>query len=466
MDMEKYKELIERWPELGIIEQPPAVIETRNADKETIVRYRFVKNKVLEYVETDYKGFPLIFVGGNSVLVRDSEGGSIKEYTRSYIHNAIGVQKIANVALQSAGSEMENMVQHKFIVAKEAIPEANIESYTDYQVPSVMLFNAFLDKEGVEPGTVPLPPPREIVRQPMPPEILNILQLSFQLFQNILGSFDASLGINNNQLSGVAIVEGATQSNSAAMPFIVGYINGLNRLVELWIDLFPKYYITPRTIPIVKKDGTKSYQKINVPGEPNFKYGSNDLNVKVEAGPNYSIQKSKTLQLIMGLSQSMPIFAQFVNSSDILPTIIKLLELPGAENLQEQVKIWVMQQKQAQQASMQQGNPAMMKMQLEQQNLALKQQQMQVDSQLKAADISTKHESNLNERMRLAMEAKISHEEGILQLDKHNTEKTRAAVDLAISVAEQQHRRQMDHHGAAMKQTEFHHKIAKDILST
>ena len=88
-------------------------------------------------------------------------------------------------------------------------------------------YNAF--QEGSQ-GTIPLPPPQEVGRVGAPPEIIQTFTSADATMQSILGSYDASLGINNNQLSGVAIVEGATQSNAAAMPYVVSFLQSLNQM--------------------------------------------------------------------------------------------------------------------------------------------------------------------------------------------------------------------------------------------
>lgn len=471
MTMDEYKEMVENWANTGLIEQPPAIMESRTTDSDLICRYRFIENKIIEYVETDYSGLPLIFVTGNPVTVRNMNNGAINEYHRSYVHNAIGTQKLANVAIQSAGNELENIMQNKIMAAKESIDVENLSAYTCPQIPGLLTYNAFLDREGVTPGDVPLPPPQIIARPPIPQEILSILQLSFQLFQNILGSFDSSLGINNNQLSGVAIVEGATQSNAAAMPFIVGYIQGLNRMIELWIKLFPKYYLNPRTIPTVSRDGKKSYVNINSQGGVSFKYDENTLNVKVEAGPNYAIQKSKTLQTIMGLSQSMPIFGQFINTSDALLTVLKLLDLPGAEQLQLQAEQFVAVQKQMQQQQMQaaqqqsqQPNPMLIKLQNERANIQRESQKDQVMSQVEFANIALKQQQIENDKMKLNLDAIQSHNEQLVQLDKHQSEKTRAFADMAMKAADMSHNHAHDVHKMHHSKLELANKIADTVM--
>jgi len=394
---DQYKELEEKWRSFGVIDQLPAIVNERMTEKTTIVRYRFIENKVLEYVETNFSDFPLIFVDGNSVLIKDDNSGSVQQVTRPAIYNAIGTQKLVNVAMQTLGNELENTMQHKLIVAEESISEQYADALTNYQVPRVIVYKAYLEKEGVEPGTIPLPPPREVVRAPIPPEITGTIQMGFQMLQNILGSYDASLGINNNQLSGVAIVEGATQSNAAAMPYVNSYIQGLNRVAQVVVNLLPKYIKTQRTLPVMMADGKRDYIKINGDDGISLDYEDNELLVKVDAGPNYAIQKSKTLNQIVALAGAMPSFNEFANSSQMLPVILKLLDIPYAEEMYSEVKAFIEQKKEQQ-----------------------KEQQL--------------------------INAQTAHAKNLVDLDKHQTERVRAAVDMAIKAADMSHRHNKDMH--------------------
>jgi len=213
------------------------------------------------------------------------------------------------------------------------------------------------------------------------------------------------------------------------------------------------------------KDGKTSYTPINSQDGVSFNYGTNDFKVKVEAGPNYAIQKSKTLQLIMGLAQAMPMFAQFINSSDGLPIIIKLLDLPGAEELLDQVRTFVMQQKQMQmqqaQAQAQQPNPAMLKLQQEAMKIQLDAKQNEAKNKLQAADILLKDKALDTERMKIDLEAHVANAEAAVALDKHNAEKVRAYTDLAMQAANLSHGHKLDHHRLINETTELKHKIAE-----
>src|SRR5690606_1889099 len=129
---------------------------------------------------------------------------------------------------------------------------------------------------------VTLPPPREISRTPIPPEITNTFRMSDEMTQTILGSYDSAQGVNQAQLSGIAFARSAIQSNNASVPYIVGYIKGLNRVAQIIIDLIPKYYRTPRSLPILLPNGKREYMEINKKGSLYMNYDANNLQVKVE----------------------------------------------------------------------------------------------------------------------------------------------------------------------------------------
>ena len=167
----------------------------------------------------------------------------------------------------------------KLMVAKEAMPkEAEFrDAYTSPQKANVYVFNSVHESNPELPISNPI---REVQKMPAPPEIVQAFQGADSLMEQVLGSYDASLGINNNQLSsGIAVVEAATQSNAAAMPYIVGYLQGYQRAAQIYVDLFPKYYTTPRTLPIMDEEGKKSSVKINQQEGIDMFYDSNALNV-------------------------------------------------------------------------------------------------------------------------------------------------------------------------------------------
>ena len=376
-------------------QQFPAVVgKPRITTIETICRYRLVENQVIEYVETDFGMFPLVFADGNSVMLRLPKNGNMRQFTKPYIYHVKGAQRLKNYAGIALANELENLVQHKFKVSKESLPkeEEFLQAYKDVQKASVLVYNEFFEQNPEARTT----PPQEVQRVPPPAEVLQTFVGADSLIQNILGSYDASLGINDNQLSGVAIVEAATQSNAAAMPYIVGYLQALQRVAEIIVDLLPKYYKTPRTIPIMDEQGKRSFVKINQKDGVDMFYDENTLNVKVEAGSNFQIQKSRALQQIILLCQASPLFAEFINTKG-LPILLDNIEIRGIDQIKMMAEDWIVEvekQKQQQQQMQQQqamNMPAMLKAKNDamkiQVDAALGQQEMQAkitDTQLRS----------------------------------------------------------------------------------
>lgn len=452
---EEYKTEQKEWDDKiskGLtLQQPPVSVQTRLADDLKIVRYRFIENQILEYKETDFDSLPGIFVDGNSVFLKI--GGSMRQKTRSYIHHARDIQRLKNMSIQTLANELENMVQHKWKMPVEGIPEAYSDAYTNNQLPNVVLYKSFKDNN----PQIPLQPPMEIQRTPIPPEIANTITLTDQLNQLVLGSFDAALGINNNQLSGKAIISGATQSNAAAMPYIVGFLAGLNQLAQVILELIPKYYKTPRTIPVLDKEGKRSYVKINSPGSPQLNYDKNVLNVKVSAGMNFAVQQQQSLQIMEQMMSASPALAQFI-AEEGLDVLFGNMRFRGADILKSRAPQFMQQLKQ-QQAMAQQGPPPNPMVQIKQQELQLKAQKNQADNQLEQQRIALDQQSVMNDRAKIMVDAQQGHTDSLVQLDKAQTERQKTAADILATTHDQGLKHHDQAHRHAKESVELLHQL-------
>lgn len=445
--MSQYNRMIKHW---GMLQAPPAIVNKRVTEIDQIVRYRLIENRILSYEETDYSHFPLVFVDGNSVLIKTPKNGNVRQVTRPYVYHAKGAQRMKNYAGISLANSVENIVQHKFIIKKEALPKEQewLSAIKDPQKPSNIVVNAFYE-ENPDQG---IPDPiREIQKMPAPPEVVQSFQGADALIQNILGSYDASLGINNNQLSGIAIVEAASQSNSAAMPYIVGFLHGLQRAAQIYIDLLPKYYTTPRTLPIMDEEGKRSFVKINQEGGVNMFYDANALNVIVKAGASFQVQKSRTIMMtkeIMGMS---PLFAQFMAEKG-LPFILDNMEGKGIEQLKKMVDGWLQELQQQKQMAMQQqqqqmqNNPMMMKVQNDRAKL-------QLDAEKHQSRLAVDMAKLKQDEMKIMADLQQSHESSVIQTLKSNTERFAKLIDLEIKNRDMTHRHRLDHYDRSREQS-------------
>lgn len=462
MTMDEYKLFVEKWDKLGLIAQPPAILgKPRWSERVTICRYVFIHDQVLEYEETDYKFLPIVYVPGNDIVIRDNDsggtGGAVRRITRPYVYHMEGAQKLKNFAGQTWANEMENMVMHKWVVAEPSIPQQEDyqQAYENNQQASIFVYNPFNNNDVNQP----LPPPREVQRQPMPQEIAAAFTTMDGLAQNILGSYDAALGVQDQQLSGVAMVEGATQSNAAAMPYIVSFLQAWQQVAEIIIDLIPKKYTFPRTLPIVGIDGKESSAKVNQPGGPSMNYDENVLQVKVEAGVNFNVQKSRALQQIIGMMQASPLFAEFMNSEG-LEVLLDNLEIRGIDQLKMKAGEFAKKQeaKQQQMMQMQQQammmNPQMIRAQNDAKRLQFDMQHSQVEDQLEATKLAINKQDADTDRLEVMAKIGEMTDHVTIAHDKAEAEKARAAVDMSIKLVD-----------ADMKRRDMAHKHAKDVAT-
>lgn len=434
---EEYSDNLERWMQAGYIEQPPAVVDSRMTEIQRVVRYRLIGNQVIDYKETNFKYLPLVFVDGDSVYIRESEAGKMMQFTKPYIYHAKGAQRLKNFAGQTLANELENMVQHKFKVAQQALPEQEdyLDAYMNVQQANVLVYNAFANNDPDKP----IPEPKEIVRTPTPPEVTNAFQLTDANVQTILGSYDAALGINDNELSGIAIVEGATQSNAAAMPYVVNYMHSLNQVAQIIVDLIPKYYVTPRTIPVQGLDGKRGFKLINHPQGINVMYDSSALNVRVEAGVNYEVQKNRALNQMNAMMQSSQMFAMFVNEN--MDILLDNMSFRNVDIVRQRAEKWVQEQQQARQQQQNQPNPEQMKQQSKQQELALKQKQMDIDAIMKEKQMALDQEKINASKLDTMVKAGESINDVRIANRKYESEERRADKDMQMKI--NKHQREM-----------------------
>ena len=459
----EYEEFLEKWNDdsnPNRLCQPPEVIMERQTFLTKIMRYRFCENKILDKKPTNFKFLPLVFIDGNSVNL--TEGQTSGQMTRPYVYHAEGIQRLKNFAGQSLANELENTLQSKLMAAIESIPSDYQEAYRNYQKSDVILYNYFHDSQNPEST---LPAPQTISRTPIPPEIAGTFQLSDEITQAILGSYDSNAQIQQAPLSGVAFARSALQSNTASVPYVVGYIKGLNRIAEIIVDLIPKYYRTPRSLPIIEPNGERSYVAINKTNSLYMNFDPNSLQVKVDVGVNFAMQKEIALQTLLSLMKSSPIFAQFMNQEG-LQVLLDNIDIRGIEGLKEKAQAFQMQMEQAQQ---QQQQLAQTTQQMQQQEMALKVAQAQKDLQSPTAQqvnlMKAEHEAQMDE-VRTSLEEKNSETQFLqvmnqirnsdvqneLKKAEIDAENTRSIVDSSIKLSEHMANQLGDTEKAAQEQ--------------
>ncbi len=464
-----YKKLEAYWEQEQPLDQMPIVVSKRWTMLQTIVCHTFMDSEVIKTEDTDYAYLPHVFFDGNSEILSLDNSNTTYQMTRPYVYNAKGVQDLKNYAGQSLANYLENMVQHKFIVMKEALPqEEDYHKALKYiQQASTIVVNAYSENNPEKPIPTPI---REVQNIPAPPEIMNAFTAAEATSQTILGSYASNLGKNDNDLSGKAVIESASVGNAASMPYVVSYLQSLAHVANIIVDLMPKYLMGARELPVVSLQGEKIRQKINQEGAPYLDFEEKAIHVNIEAGVNFQVQKNQALtQMIalMGVSQE---FNSFMNSPVGLPILIKNLTIHGADELEEAVPKWqqMQQQQQAQQMEqaqkMQQMNPQMIRAQNEVQKTQMEAQQNQIENQFEIAKLAI--EEKLADAEILTAESKVTSEQidAAVRMEEAHTSQANHALDTAAKLAEiqdREHAREMDHHGSIRESVKLHHEITK-----
>jgi hypothetical protein len=443
----EYEEKLEQWNRENHIEQPPAIIDERESEFVHIRRSRFMQSEILEVKDTLFKYNNLVYVDGDSVIIQDEDNANMEQFTKPYIYHAEGLQRLINFTGQVIANDFENMVMHKFMIAEEALPtqEEAQDAWNNVQKAALLVHKAYSDID----TTKQLPVPQPVNRVPLPPEVMVTFNSGMQILQNILGSYDASLANNEQQISGIAIVEAATLSNGSAMPYVINYMQSLTTVANCIVDLIPKLNKTSRELPVIRKDGKKENVMVNEEGGLQLNYDSSHIQVNVEAGVNFAIAKNKALQQLTLLMKISPEFAEFMNEMG-LETLLDNIEFRNSDLLRAKVDQWRQMKQQQKQT---QPDPEQMKAQALQQQVQMQQQQLQIEmqkTQLKGEEVSAKAQLDTerllidkekadNERLEILMKMGESKDKLHIAQVKAEAEEERARADLGLKAHHQSH---------------------------
>lgn len=433
-----YQDLLDMWESQGFIEQPPVIIKERMSEVEVVDRYRFCEGGVIDHTPTNYGMLPLIFIDGNSMTIKSKASGVSKQMTRPYVWNAASIQKLKNLAGQTIGAEIEDMIQHKIKVAIEAIPEDYIDAYTNIQEARVLAYNAFFDGD----PSVRLDPPQEIQRAATPSIVESTFAGTDKTTEIILGSYTTTMATNEKNISGVAIANGSIHTSAASDPYLGGYINGLNRIAEVVLDLIPKYYVTPRTLPVVTYDGKREYRTINRQDDPQsirLNYRPHDLNVCVEAGVNNTLQKAQALDKITSLMSASESFAAFMNTKGI-DVLVENLDIDGADALKQRAEQFMAQLEEQQAQAAQQPDPQQVAIEnmteVEMAKIQQRREQAQGELSVKSAEVATDNKKVDIQFMEALSNIEKNNAKIALDQERVDAENAKTAVESLMSTTE------------------------------
>lgn len=312
-----------KLPEV-ILETIPTIKGERQTQDYRIMRYRLIKDRIIEFSEWPSKFLPIIFVDGNSHFV---EG---RQYTKSFIHEGRDSQKFINYVGSEIATEIKNRRREQWM----GTPDNIIGEEQQWRNPEL--------QQGIlvaKPDPVTKQMPIKMPPWDVSPQLMQEMQRGSSDLREILG-FSENEVMQGRDMSGKARRERKMEGSMATYV----WMDNLNQAIEQGgrcvLDLLP--YVVgedERAMVITKKDGKTQNIVLNKEksdGTIENQVNHGDYDIELSTGPSFAVQKEIALeffqQTIAANPETFPLIADLW---------AKNLDVQYMEQIAERFKIMV-----------------------------------------------------------------------------------------------------------------------------
>ena len=278
--------------------------------------------------ETEWKGqwIPILAVLGEEMYIEE------KRYLFSLIRFARDPQRLYNFYRSSEAETVMLGTKAPWIGVKGAFKDprwgtANTVPYS------------YLEYEPLDIAGNPVPmPTRNIFEPPIQALTLGAAQASDDI-KATTNVYDASLGSQSNEVSGIAIQRRQGQMELSNFHFVDNLNRAILQCGVILCDLIPKIYDTPRQVRILGEDMQEEIVKVNQQFKDEYgavkcyDLANGKYDVRMKIGPNFKTQREQTAAQLVELSQNFPQLMQV--AGDI---VFDNLNLPGAEKIADRLR--------------------------------------------------------------------------------------------------------------------------------
>tara|TARA_Y100000593_G_scaffold34910_1_gene68472 strand:- start:172 stop:2145 length:1974 start_codon:yes stop_codon:yes gene_type:complete len=283
-------------------------------------RFKLTAMEVLEEIECVGRYIPIVPVFGKTTNV----DGTF--FSRGIVQKAKDAQRMYNYS-RSVAVEVNALTPKQPYLATPAMIKGHEERWRNMMTSSdpVMFFN-------FDQGQKPF---RESPAAGSP-ALAQDAQVASADIQSTTGIYEANLGQQGNETSGVAIRGRQYQGELTNYEYADQLSDALELAGKICIDLIPKIYDTERQIRILGEDETEEVISVNKPVQ-DMQTGefilTNDLaaghyDIKMATGPSFSTRKQETAE------QLSQIIAQNPDMSSLVGDILfKNMDLVGGDEV-------------------------------------------------------------------------------------------------------------------------------------
>jgi hypothetical protein len=153
------------------------------------------------------------------------------------------------------------------------------------------------------------------------------------------GVFDAALGNQSNETSGVAIRQRQMESDVSTSIYVDNLAKAIGHCGRILVDLIPKIYDTRRQVRILGEDGSEKIETVNdMVMTPFGPVPINDLSVgvydvRVSTGPSYTTRRQEAAEGLIEFIRAAPDAAPV-----LLDIVARNMEWPGADEIADRLK--------------------------------------------------------------------------------------------------------------------------------
>lgn len=187
--------------------------------------------------------------------------------------------------------------------------------------------HAFLQYKPISIGGQPLGAPQRNVFEPPVQAITQASMFAADDLKATTGIYDAAMGNQSNEKSGVAIQRRAAQSQTSNFHLVDNLSKSIRHGGRIVVDLIPHIYDTARAARIIGEDGSEDIVRLNEIFEHKGKPTQYQLNVgkydvTVDTGPSFETKRQEAVAVIGELIRGNPQIMQaagdlFVGNMDI-----------------------------------------------------------------------------------------------------------------------------------------------------
>lgn len=258
------------------------IMDRRPVDDPKVCQY--IIDGVEVHDKTPWLGstIPIVPFWGKEMMVE----GTRRTY--SLIRFAKDPQRLVNLYVSNIAEQIAQMPKAPYIAAEGQLAnhEDEWESINLSPIPVVQYRPVVITVNGVQAA---VPPPRRETNEP-PIQALTVgLNQAIDAIKAAMGIFDASLGAQGNETSGIAIQRRKQQADNANFHFHDNEARSRKRIGRILLEMIPQLDRGEKTVQVRAEDGKTKAVRINTPQPYRDDQTGEVVHHQIDQGAEYSV---------------------------------------------------------------------------------------------------------------------------------------------------------------------------------